>query len=209
MKKTQFDSEILILNDRYVLLNEVVSLPPDAIVELDLGCGTGDMAVGVAALYPERVVFAADVMLGRLRKVARKAHRAQVENVKFLRVEARHLCSLILPDACLDRIHILCPDPWPKTRHKGHRLMSSDFMMQIHRILKPGGILHFATDDLPYLESSVKNLRSSGLFEEKTDGQPIADVRHITTEFERQWTAQGKPVIHTAWQKKTWIPFQN
>ena len=188
-----------ILNDQYLTLKDFLPDYPGKTLELDLGCGKGDFAVALAARYPERIVFAADVMMGRLRKVARKSEVNQnLGNLYFLRVEARHLVSIILPDNSLDRLHLLCPDPWPKAKHKGHRLLSSDFMMQIARVLKPGGVFHFATDDVPYLEQGVANIKGSGLFSE---GGEIADVADIKTEFERQWLAEGKAVTHTAWTK--------
>ena len=188
-----------ILNDQYLTLKDFLPEYPGKTLELDLGCGKGDFAVALAARYPERIVFAADVMMGRLRKVARKSEVNQNPgNLYFLRVEARHLVSIILPDNSLDRLHLLCPDPWPKAKHKGHRLLSSDFMMQIARVLKPGGVFHFATDDVPYLEQGVGNIKGSGLFSE---GGEIADVADIKTEFERQWLAEGKAVTHTAWTK--------
>jgi len=201
-KKYNSDGEIFILSDQYLILSDLMDLPENTPVELDLGCGSGDFTLGLAQKYPDRLVFAADIMLGRMRKVVSKCRRAGVlANTRFFRVEARHLLTIILPDACLDRLHILCPDPWPKNRHKGHRLISSDIMAQIHRVLKPGGIFHFATDDAPYLEAGVKNITESGLFE-RADDFVLADVADIKTEFERQWLAQGKPVPHTAWRKK-------
>jgi tRNA (guanine-N7-)-methyltransferase len=188
-----------ILNEQYLTLDDFLPGITQKTLELDLGCGKGDFAVALAARYPERIVFAADVMMGRLRKVARKSERNQNPgNLFFFRVEARHLVSIILPDNSLDRLHLLCPDPWPKAKHKGHRLLSSDFMMQIARVLKPGGVFHFATDDVPYLEQGVANIKGSGLFRE---GGEIADVSDIKTEFERQWLAEGKAVTHTAWTK--------
>lgn len=189
-----------VLNDTYQLLTDFLPSMPGSFAELDLGCGKGDFAVALAARYPERTVFAADVMLGRLRKVARKSAAQNTQNnLIFLRVEARHLLSIIMPDSSLDRIHLLCPDPWPKMKHKGNRLLSSDFMMQLARVLKPGGVFHFATDDEPYLKLGMANVESSGLF---TPGGEISDVADIKTEFERQWLAEGKTVTHIAWTKK-------
>ena len=201
-KKTDSDAEIFLLNNQYVILADLMELPEGKTVELDLGCGSGDFTVGLAQKFPERLVFAADIMLNRIRKVVSKCRRAGVlENTRFFRVEARHLVSVILPDRSLDRLHVICPDPWPKNRHSGHRLISSDFMMQIHRVLKPGGIFHFATDDPPYLEAGTKNIAESGLFERVDEKIFLADVDGITTEFERQWLAAGKTVPHTAWRK--------
>ncbi len=201
-KKTDSDAEIFLLNNQYVILADLMDLPEGKCVELDLGCGSGDFTVGLAQKFPERLVFAADIMLNRIRKVVSKCRRAGVlESTRFFRVEARHLVSIILPDQCLDRLHVICPDPWPKNRHSGHRLISSDFMMQIHRVLKPGGIFHFATDDPPYLEAGTKNIVESGLFERVDETVFLADVADIKTEFERQWLAAGKAVPHTAWRK--------
>lgn len=201
-KKTDSDAEIFLLNNQYVILSDLMTIPEGKTVELDLGCGSGDFTVGLAQKFPERLVFAADIMLNRIRKVVSKCRRAGVlESTRFFRVEARHLVSIILPDQCLDRLHVICPDPWPKNRHSGHRLISSDFMMQIHRVLKPGGIFHFATDDPPYLEAGTKNIVESGLFERVDETVFLADVADIKTEFERQWLAAGKAVPHTAWRK--------
>ena len=199
-KKTDCDSRISILTDKYVLLKDFFPMKQDAFLELDLGCGTGDLAVPLAERFPERTVIAADIMLGRLRKVARKAKRRGIENLAFFRVEARHLITLIMPDASIDRLHIICPDPWPKERHRGHRLASSDFMAQIHAKLKPDGIFHFATDDVPYMEMVTKNVETSGLFKD-APRSALEDISDIKTEFERQWLEQGKDVPHKAWQK--------
>ena len=199
-KNTDYDGEIFLLNDKYLLLSDLMTITKDTKIELDLGCGTGDLALGLAERYPDRLIFAADIQLSRIRKVAKKGKRGGMDNLRCFRVEARHLMSIILPDQCLDRLHILCPDPWPKARHSGHRLMSADFMEQIRRVLKDDGTFHFATDDEPYMTATVKNLKESGLFEQ-ISSEPPEDIADIKTEFERQWLAQGKTVPHTVWRK--------
>ncbi len=187
---------IHILNDRYCLISDVIPSFP-ARVELDLGCGSGGFSVSLAKSRPDALILAADVMLGRLRKVQKTARRNGVSNLELLRVEARHLMTILLPDHSLDRIHILCPDPWPKHKHKGNRLMSSDFMMQIHRVLKPDGIFHFATDDPRYMDATRQNLETSGLFA-YASASALDDVKDFKTEFERDWLAIGRTVPHIA-----------
>lgn len=193
--------EIHILTGRYALFNDICPLPDDRFIELDLGCGKGGFTAALARKYPERLILAADIMLGRMRKVRKKVEQLGCRNVCYLRTEARFLLGFCLPDRCLDRVHILCPDPWPKDRHRGHRLLCADFMMPINRVLKEGGIFHFATDDPEYLEAVVKLVNSSGLFE-PADADALADVsgEEFRTEFERDWLAQGKTVPHLAWR---------
>jgi len=136
---------------------------PDREVELDLGCGKGSFSVALAEKKPERLILAADVMLGRLRKLHRKRTRMELDNVEILRVEAGMLVGLLLPPRSITRLHILCPDPWPKKKHKGHRLISSEFVGRIAQVLRHGGIFHFATDDDAYFDSASDVVERSGL----------------------------------------------
>ena len=188
------DQQINILTSSYCHY-----IPAGKHVELDMGCGAGSFTVALAAKYPEYEVIAADVMLGRLRKVVKKAERAGLDNVSVLRVEARSLIAMMLPDSSIDRIHILCPDPWPKNRHRGNRLLCSDFTSQLHRVLKKDGIFHFSSDDEYYCEAVNRIIAASGIFEAYPDG--IADLQGVQSDFERRWLSEGKPVHHRAWKK--------
>ena len=134
-------------------LSQVYELPAGILpsengfaVELDMGCGKGSFTTELAKRHPERLILAADMLSGRLRKLVKRNQREGVNNMRVMKAEARMLIARLLPDRALDRIHILCPDPWPKDRHSGNRLLSSDFMTHIHRVLKDDGVWHFSTD---------------------------------------------------------------
>ena len=51
-----------------------------------------------------------------------------------------------LPDAVFDKVYLLFPDPWPKTKHAGRRFVNPDNLKALARIIKKGGILQIATD---------------------------------------------------------------
>lgn len=194
------DSGIKMLTSEYLRLQDLIHFHEDKQVELDLGCGCGSFTTALAERYPERLILAADVMIGRLRKLVKRNQREQVENITALRVEARHLLSYMLHDGSINRLHILCPDPWPKGRHRHNRLLCSDFMKNIHRILTKHGIFHFATDDDHYYESVSKVIKASNLFTESSDSH--SDIVDIKSDFEKRWLAQGKQVRHLTWLKK-------
>jgi tRNA (guanine-N7-)-methyltransferase len=176
----------------------LLDFPVGRSVELDLGCGKGGFTCALAARYPERVVLGADVMIGRLRRLASKAAAARLDNLRVLRIEARCLVGLHLPDASLARVHLLCPDPWPKSKHRRYRLITSEFAGRLHRVLAKDGVFHFASDDRTYVAAVGRVMDGSGLFV-REDGA-IADVADLDTEFERIWRREGRPVHHVAWR---------
>ena len=195
------DKFIRILTNEYVCLELPEFFEAGKVVELDMGCGKGGFTVQLAKRYPERLVLAADIMIGRLRKLHKNKERNEIANMNLLRVEAGSLIGCMLPDESIDRLHILCPDPWPKGKHRANRLLCSNFMGQIRRVLKPGGCFHFSTDDIPYNDIVRRVVADSGLFEE--DNSRLEDIADIKTDFERRWNEQDKSVHHILWVKKS------
>lgn len=194
MKPKKEDVAIKFLSAQYQPLNRIIPLDSHQAVELDAGCGKGSFTTSLAKLHPERLILAADVMIGRLRKLQKRNEREHVNNIIPLRVELRHLIGVLLPDNSLDRMHLLCPDPWPKDRHRGNRLLCSNFMTHIHRVLKPGGQFHFSTDDDYYFNAVCKVTASSGLFIE--NNQLLQEITAIKSDFELLWDNLNKPVRH-------------
>ena len=183
----------------FALPDTVLSKNEERMVELDMGCGKGSFTTELAKRHPERLILAADMLSGRLRKLVKRNQREGVENMRVLKAEARMLIARLLPDRSLDRIHILCPDPWPKDRHSGNRLLSSNFMTHIHRVLKDDGVWHFSTDDLEYLAAVRKAVAASQLF--RDDPSRLSDIADVKTDFEVMWNSEGKEVYHHGWVK--------
>jgi len=103
----------------------------------------------------------------------------------------------LLPDASIDRLYILFPDPWPKTRHKKRRLIQPDFIAEAGRLLKPGGRLRFATDWADYADWTLQRFLASPDFRwtaERADDwrRPWAD--HVRTRYEAKRLGDCKPV---------------
>ncbi|MCQ2379806.1 MAG: methyltransferase domain-containing protein [Victivallaceae bacterium] len=189
------------LEDRILVPCGLDILSPSKGAELDLGCGSGGYTAELATRHPEREVLAADVMIGRLRKLAARCERQKLGNVRILRVEARLLVGRLLPDQSLKRIHLLCPDPWPKDRHRGHRLLCSDFTAQLHRVLEQDGIFHFSSDDDAYCDAVNLVMSESGLFEPVNPETALSDLDGVMSDFERRWLESGLAVRHRTWRR--------
>ena len=188
---------IHILTGTYQVIDPRFGQTPAAI-ELDLGCGKGRFTLELARRYPDRLILGSDVMLGRLRRLDRKAAHRALTNLVLLRAESHELAAYLLPPACLERVHLLCPDPWPKNRHRIKRLVTTDFIGRVSRVLKPGGVLHLSTDHLPYFEDWRRILAAYPAF--RAEAAAIADIADVQTDFEIQWRAAGKAVPHLAFR---------
>ena len=157
--------------------------------ELEIGCGDGGFLLEWASRHPKKNFLGGERLLGRLRKLSKKGGRAGLTNLRLLRIEARYLIQYLLPNSSFEALHIYFPDPWPKDKHRRHRLIDADFPALAARILAPRGVLHLRTDDPSYFEQMQNSFAPTTNFAPE---ETPAALAALTTEFERQWNAEGK-----------------
>lgn len=177
--------------DWFSRIERAALCPDDLPLELDLGCGDGSFLTRLASEFPERRFLGVERLLGRVRKVSRKAERAGLENVRVLRVDSNYAVNWLLPQGAFQRIHFLCPDPWPKKKHARRRQMCQiPFLEALHGLLAADGELLFKTDALPYYEEALEVQESCDFFEELP--WPEDGFFYPQTDFEEQWLAEGR-----------------
>ena len=160
-------------------------------LEIDLGCGDGSFLVAMASHYPERNFLGVERLLGRVRKVIRKAEKNSLLNLKVLRLELSYTIEWLLPDDCANRMHLLFPDPWPKKKHHKRRMVNKSFCESLVRILKEDGEFLFKTDHPDYFEESMLALENFDLLEQLSWN---TDDFYPVTDFEKIWTKEGKRI---------------
>ena len=171
----------------------------DRPLELDVGCGDGGFLIDMAAANPEHDFLGLERLLGRVRKVCRKASKLHLENVKVLRLESAYALEYGLPAGAFSRVHLLFPDPWPKKKHHGRRIAQAAAMRHFARVLAPRGEFIFKTDHPEYFEVGTEAIRTSGFFE-KLDWADDAFF-YAQTDFEKQWLGQGKSIYRSRFVK--------
>jgi tRNA (guanine-N7-)-methyltransferase len=168
----------------------------DRPVELELGSGDGSFLLQYAGRRPGVNFLAVERLLGRLRKIERKAPRLGLRNIRGLRLEATYLLEWMIPPGSLSAIHVYFPDPWPKKRHLRRRLVNDAFAVLAARAYAPGGSLICRTDDADYFEQMTTVLDAAAGF---VRGVEPADLLEVNTDFETQFNAEGKPTRHAVW----------
>ena len=121
-------------------------------LEIDLGCGDGSFLIEMAQHYPERNFLGVERLLGRVRGVCKRIQELGLTNVMVLRLESQYTLEYLLAPASVSRLHLLCPDPWPKARHHKRRLVQQEFLHILQKTLSPGGEFLFKTDHPEYYE---------------------------------------------------------
>lgn len=82
-------------------------------LEVELGSGDGTFLAQYAAGHRERNFIGVERLLGRMRKLDRKAGRLGLENVRCVRIEASYFLEYLLPPATAQVLHVSCPTPGP------------------------------------------------------------------------------------------------
>lgn len=150
--------EIALPEDGSTLSPVALFDPPPAEVFLEIGFGGGEHLAWQALRHPAAGFLAAEYFITGVASLLGQLRAAGSETLLRLYIgDARDLLEC-LPDAMLDRVFILFPDPWPKRRHNKRRLIQPATVALLARVLKDGGELRFATDDPSYLAWALQRL---------------------------------------------------
>jgi len=163
-------------------------------LEVELGAGDGSFLIQWAKANPAHNVLGVERLLGRIRKIERKASRAGLTNIRLMRIEASYFLEYLLPRKAVTALHIYFPDPWPKRKHRRKRLVNEVFVEICRHVLAPGGRLYLRTDDTDYFAQMQAVLK--GFTAIKTP----PELAGILTDFERTFRARGVATLAAAYQ---------
>ncbi len=148
---------------------------------LDIGFGDAEALLAMAAADPSRRYVGVEMYRTGLLKAMRGAEREGLSNLRVIEADAKDVLA-VLPAGSLAGAHVFFPDPWPKTRHHKRRLVNAAFVGALVRVLRPGGIIHMATDWEDYAVEAADLFGAFALLE------PLAQDRkgRPETRFERR-----------------------
>jgi tRNA (guanine-N7-)-methyltransferase len=174
------------------------SLDRSEYAHLEIGFGGGERLAHLAERNPDRQFIGAEPFVNGVAKLLSLIEAKALANIRIHDGDARDLLEA-LPDASLDHVDILYPDPWPKLRHHKRRLVNSSTLKELHRLLKPESRLIVATDIADYAAWTLRQARAHGGFHwlaERCVDWRAPPVDWVPTRYETKAIAEGRVPIY-------------
>ncbi len=178
------------------------TLQPDSLFDqqgelfLEIGFGNGEALAQRAQSRPQHNHLGIEVHGPGVGHLLLEAESAELSNLRVLRADAAEVLRHALPEACLSGIYLFFPDPWPKKKHHKRRIVQPQMLEHFARCLKPGGLVHMATDWENYAQHMLACLNASDQFTNSiSDGDyiPRPEDRPLTR-FEQRGLRLGHGV---------------
>jgi tRNA (guanine-N7-)-methyltransferase len=132
-------------------------------VWFEIGFGGGEHLLAQALAHRPVGLIGAEPFETGVAKLLAAIDETGASNIRIHQGDARDIIAA-LPDASLGRVFILFPDPWPKTRHWKRRLIQTELLDALARVMKDGAELRFASDDAGYAAWTLERLMAHPAF---------------------------------------------
>ncbi|MCU0805990.1 MAG: tRNA (guanosine(46)-N7)-methyltransferase TrmB [Burkholderiales bacterium] len=166
----------------------------DAPKVLEIGFGMGETTARIAQANPAIDYLAIEVHTPGVGGLLKRIRDLGLENVRIVQHDAVEVLEKMIQPASLDGVHVFFPDPWPKKRHHKRRLVQPSIVALIASRMKPGAILHVATDWEDYAAQILDVLSAEPSLANTADGFAPRPESRPLTKFENRGLKLGHPV---------------
>jgi tRNA (guanine-N7-)-methyltransferase len=163
---------------------------------LEIGFGDGDFLIENALASPGTNYVGIEIKKRRFNKAVKRARRQKAGNVRFIHMDADIAIGEIFDPDTFSAAFINFPDPWPKDRHKKHRIINRGFLRKLSRVMKHGAFLEIASDHREYVLNTLDTMRNINLFESvfPEPGYMLHIPGRTETTYEKEFRAEGREI---------------
>jgi tRNA (guanine-N7-)-methyltransferase len=130
---------------------------PHSDLWLEIGFGSGEHLLHQALTHRDVALIGCEPFVNGMANLLMGIEREKLDNIRVFPDDGRLLLES-LPDACLGRVFILFSDPWRKKKHHKRRLIGTETVAELSRVMKPGAELRFASDHMNYIDWALDHL---------------------------------------------------
>lgn len=172
-------------------LDLAAAFPGTGPLWLEVGFGGGEHMVHMAARNPGIRLIGCEPFVNGIAMLLGKIRAAGVTNLAIHPADVRELFD-VLPDACLSKVFLNYPDPWPKARHHRRRFVNPDYLLPLARVTAPGAEFRVATDIPDYVRQTLEEVPPAGFTLERQAGLGEAWDDWISTRYEQKALREGR-----------------
>ena len=183
---------------------EISDLFPDLVsINLEIGFGGGEHLVHQARRNPNIGFIGCEPYINGVAMLAGKLSQLDLKNVRIYPGDVRDLFD-VLPNDSIGNVFLLYPDPWPKKRHHRRRFVTSEYLIELNRVMKTGAILRIATDIPDYVRQSLQELMKHNFSWMALDARDWRECWSdwISTRYEKKALLEGRKPYYLTFEKR-------
>lgn len=172
-------------------------------VEIDVGCGRGLFLYNESLAHPERNYLGIEIDYKEGRRTATRLKKRAAPNARVLGGDVHEAFAKFVPPGSVAVVHVYCPDPWWKRKHRKRRVFTDAFVTRVAEVLEPAGVLSAASDVPDYFEIIRSLMDHDPRFEAIAVPAVLpGHAEDYRTSFEKKARERGQAVQRGRWQRR-------
>ena len=164
---------------------------------LEIGFGNGENLINLAKENSQNLYIGSEVYMAGIGQVLGAINANELTNIRLITGDIRLLIDKI-NESVFDEVLIICPDPWPKLKHHKRRMINSEFLDSIYKVLNPDGHLFMSTDWENYAESINESINQNSDFK-ILNSSPYENI--ALTKFQQRAIEEDRKIYPFSLQK--------
>src|SRR5579872_788878 len=166
-------------------------------IAVEIGSGKGRFLIASAIEQPDVNFIGIEKSLHYHRVIRDRLAKRNLRNVRLINHDAFPILQEMFPDNSISELHIYFPDPWPRKREQKRRIIRTEMLTEIRRVLADGGTGVYVTDHREYFETAAPLIAQFFRAETRIPG-PDDPPR---TNYEAKYRAEGREIYEVRFRK--------
>lgn len=180
-------------------MQDVLNSPNE--LALEIGFGYGDFLIQMAKERPDLNYVGIEIKRNRFKRTVNTFLKQKINNVKLLHMDATIALDEVFKPGTFIEVYINFPDPWPKDRHKKHRIINNSFLDKLSKIMKPRGLLEITSDHRDYMEHILTVFDQSSGFKNsfESPGYTSTLTNRPLTKYEIEYRMEEREIFYLSY----------